>query len=112
MEWLGGGVLETSDLQRLGASRRMQPAIDAAPALGALAAAYERLGRVFMLCIDELERLTDWRPPETADRGPPDRANIEWLRKVAEGVAGRDGLPIFAGQPRAPECVCFASRQY
>jgi hypothetical protein len=101
LEWLGGGTLEAADLQRLGASRSMQPVIDAAPALGALAAVCERLNRVFMFCIDELERLTDWRPPGAGDPRLPDRTNIEWLRKVAEAIASRGGVLIFAGQPRA-----------
>ena len=71
--------------------------------LAALAAVCRRLGRVFLLCIDELERLTDWTPTGVVGSrtSGTDRRNVEWLRRLAEGVAHQGGAIILSGQPRA-----------
>jgi hypothetical protein len=102
LTWLGGGEVSADGLQHLGASQRMRLSEDAVPAISALAAICLRLNRVFLLGLDELERMTDWRPGgATADPRVPDRTNIEWLRRLAEGIARYGGVLIVAGQPRA-----------
>jgi hypothetical protein len=103
VNWLAGQPIDSDNLQRLGADQPLQVASDGASVLAALAAVCRRLGRVFLLCIDELERLTDWTSAGLAGSrtSGTDRRNVEWLRKLAEGVAHQGGAIILAGQPRA-----------
>jgi hypothetical protein len=103
VNWLAGQPIDANNLQRLGAAQPLQVANDAASVLATLAAVCRRLGRMFLLCIDELERLTDWTPTGVAGSraSGTDRRNVEWLRKLVEGLAHQGGAIILAGQPRA-----------